>query len=224
MGDELLAVSQRFQPSSDAALDMLRFSGKKAISADALQKYSTDDVDHQASHPHSEGAPPLERTCSSGSTPIYIPTRQACIHASSARDRPDSDSTRVLRRVPEPPIRPAAVTAPAVVQLLLAAQAAAAADRLRQELAYHCNHNNLKLAYALQEKRRVLEARAHRLQSEGTPSCEQLPNPTSPPTNHRTQRQDVLKNKVEWEGWYDLPHGNIAAAEYCAGEAEKRAP
>jgi hypothetical protein len=114
---------------------------------------------------------------------------------------------------------PAAITAPAVVQLLLAAQAAKAAERLRQELAYHCDRNNMKHAYLCQEQRRVLEAHAQRLEAAGASQDPKLVFSKTNTANHKQIELSV--GKVDWEGWYDLPHGNIAAAEYCAGEAEK---
>lgn len=213
---------QRGAVSSDAALNLLRGVANKVISAEkkvSCSEHSQPQRGQGADEPQVGTEPsPLERSSSSPSTPISIPIRNTSLHAAAARSRSETDTGRVLRRVPEPPIRPTAVTAPAVVQLLLAAQAAAAAERLRQELAYHCDRNNMKRAYVCQEKRRVLEAHAQRLEAEGA----QLPDdPTSPVALRRTASEAGFQSKVDWEGWYDLPHGNIAAAEYCAGEAEK---
>lgn len=175
-----------------------------------------------------------ERSRRSTSLAIQIPERvenKPLIRPLSGDQKP-----RMLRRVPEPPIAPSAITAPAVVQLLLASQASAAAEQLRVEQNAFCRRNNLKQAYDCHEKLVKLQAQARQLEAEVGSDWVWVPRQTNQkafasnqprrPRSSAPARRSVLddvctdgskRQSLDWADWYQIPHGNIAAADYCSG-------
>jgi len=178
-------------------------------------------------------ASPALENMSSGLAPGTPRTRAIPIpsHTTTKKLEACSNDTkpRVLRRVPEPPITPAAVTAPAVVQQLLAAQVDAAAQQMRAQQQVLCQQNMLEQAYEVQERLRALQFQASRLKASIADPHEYLgghgrpqakASLSSAPVHTRSLASTSFQ--VNWESWYSIPHGNLAAADYCAGAVESR--
>ena len=145
------------------------------------------------------------------------PARSTAVEIPALRSRvvAEAERPRVIRRVPEPPAAPAAITAPAVVQMLLASQATAAAEQARLEQNAMCRRNNLKQAYAAQEKLLSYQAKAERLEAELSGDS-QLQH-RRVPGRHRTYTGAAQEaGRCEWQEWYQRPQCR-AVADFCSG-------
>ena len=217
--------AQTVDPSSEQARQMLLARANKVMIPSTASSSSTA-VPSSTAGPEAEGAArdptklPNPRTSSPS---ILIPDRA---DAAARRARAsvsqclNHDHGRVLRWVPEPPAAPTAVTAPAVVQLLLASQAAATAEHLYAEQMACCRRNNLKKAYEYQERLRVVQAQLEQLEADvdmATSPSRLVDRSSRGARSHQGCNGLASAKSCDWAGWYAQPHGNIAAADYCSG-------
>eukprot|EP00192_Tetraselmis_astigmatica_P011602 CAMPEP_0117677094 /NCGR_PEP_ID=MMETSP0804-20121206/16558_1 /TAXON_ID=1074897 /ORGANISM="Tetraselmis astigmatica, Strain CCMP880" /LENGTH=349 /DNA_ID=CAMNT_0005486347 /DNA_START=287 /DNA_END=1336 /DNA_ORIENTATION=- len=193
-------------PDSDLARELLLAHANRVAIPTTLAK--------QLTHPEAGDRSPRSVSCA-----ILIPDRRP-----ERETRRASDATsRVIRRVPEPPAAPTAVTAPAVVQLLMASQAAAAAEQLRAEQMAYCQRNNMQQAYECQERLRIVQAQLQQLEADAdilprrTAATRSLSMPLIHGHAGNLATDSSATKHCDWADWYAQPYGNIAAADYCSG-------
>eukprot|EP00951_Prasinocladus_malaysianus_P014067 scaffold107002_cov28-Prasinocladus_malaysianus.AAC.2 len=223
-------------PSREARKEKLQLLRASANPARALIP-SPGSVSGGQVVPSSSVMRPCSLSPSAPSPAINIPAPNS-LHAGVVS--PANESARLLRRVPAPPVDPAAVTAPAVVQALLAAKVAAAVERLRAQQNKCCLQNNFAQAYVCQQELWNLQAEADHLQAQAKYDAFKFGNGhdshlwataragaagracAAPEATELRAEPRKAECFVDWQGWYQIPHGNIAAADYCSGLGEPK--